>query len=101
MVKRKGNKMSKWTQALAEKGINCSEWSVQSFEKVPADVWEDLLYEINKLNIEHACNFRAYRWKDGLYSRSYKRAWSRGSYGEADWWTKSRSGDIWRIGCNF
>ena len=48
--------MSKWTTALAERGIDCSKWSRKGFERVPADVWEDLLYEINKADLEYADN---------------------------------------------
>lgn len=93
--------MSKWTEALATKGIDCKSWKLKGFERVPADVWEDLLYEINKAELEYADNYRAYRWKDGLHIGSYKKAVNNGCCGEAQWWTKSRSGDIWRIGCNY
>lgn len=93
--------MSKWTEALAAKGIDCKSWKRKGFERVPADVWEDLLYEINKAELEYADNYRAYRWKDGLHIGAYKKATNSGCCGEAQWWTKSRSGDIWRIGCNY
>ena len=72
LAKEKGNQMSKWTEALAAKGIDCKSWKRKGFEKVPADVWEDLLYEINKADLEYADNYRAYRWKDGLHIGSYK-----------------------------
>ena len=101
MAKEKGKHMSKWTQALAEQGIDCSNWKHKGFERVPADVWEDLLYEINKAGIHPADNYRAYRFKDGLHIAAYKKATAKGCCGEAQWWTKSRSGDIWRIGCNY
>ena len=34
--------MSKWTEALAAKGIDCKSWNRKGFERVPADVWEGL-----------------------------------------------------------
>ena len=81
MAKEKGKHMSKWTQALAEQGIDCSNWKHKGFERVPADVWEDLLYEINKAGLHPADNFRAYRWKDGLHIAAYKKATANGCCG--------------------
>jgi hypothetical protein len=93
--------MSKWTEALAAKGIDCKSWNRKGFERVPADVWEDLLYEINKHNLEYADNYRAYNWTTGVHKKPYTKALESGCCGQFDTWTKDREGNIWRIGCNY
>ena len=90
--------MSKWEEFCKEELFNVN---VVGFDGVPKEVWYDLLYEINKYELENADNLRAYRLKDNAYRSVYNKREQQGCCGFFETWTKTRSGETWIIGCNY
>jgi len=69
------------------------------FSDVPHQVWEDLVYEIGRNQLDYADNYRAYRWNDEFLKAEYIKATNSGCCGVFESSTIV-NGDKWIIGCN-
>lgn len=75
-------------------------WHLKAFPNVPQQVWDDLVYEVARANLEYDDNYRAYNFDTGEHFEAYKKAAKRGCCGVFESATKV-NGQKWIIGCNY
>ena len=73
---------------------------IDMWEDIPREVFDDLMYEINKNDLECADNYRAYRFSDKKHYEEYRKAEERGCCGFFQSHTMV-DGEKWIIGCNY
>lgn len=71
-----------------------------SFE-IPADVLDELRYEIGRNDLEYADNYRAYRRKDAFGYDEFIAKRKRGCCGSFETSIVDEAGDEWMVGCNY